>query len=173
MKTLIAAALSLAMTLASAAGAQTLKVTASVTPSSGLYNYDYLFSLTGPVSAGTSVSNLYLTSGDLSPLGPFTFAKDGAAAPSWTYTSNDTPYNYLQFYSASDSLTNGDTMEVKFTSAFAPSATGSATGLDDSTGNYTNTVSSLAAPVPEMNTAPLLALGALWLGFATYRRRRA
>ena len=172
MKTLITAALSL-LTLASAAGAQTFSVTAGVTPVNGLYNYDYLFSLTGLVSAGASVSNLYLTSGDLSPLGPFTFAKDGAAAPSWTFTSNDTPYNYLQFYSASDSLTNGDTMEVKFTSAYAPSATGSATGLDDSTGNFTNTVTGLAAPVPEMNTAPLLALGALWLGFAAYRRRRA
>ena len=169
MKTIIAVAAALA--LASAAGAQTLSVTAKVSPVSGLYNYDYLFSLTGPVGAGASVSNLYLTSGDLSPLGPFTFTKDGAAAPSWTFASNDTPYSYLQFYSASDSLANGDTMEVKFTSAFAPSATGSATGLDDSTGNFTNTVTGLAAPVPEMSTAPLLVLGALWLGFAAYRRR--
>lgn len=172
MKTLLIAALA-ALALAPAAGAQTLSVTASVTPASGFYNYDYLFSLAGPVGAGTSVSNLYLTSGDLSPLGPLMFAKDGAAAPSWTFASNDTPYNYLQFYSLSDSLLNGDTMEVKFTSAFAPAPTGSVTGLDDSTGNYTNTVAGIAAPVPEMSTAPLLALGALWLGFVAFRRRRA
>ncbi len=172
MKTLIAAALAV-LALASAVGAQTLKVTASVTPSSGLYNYDYLFSLSGLAGTGTSVSNLYLTSGDLSPVGQPTFAKDGAAAPTWTFASNDTPYNYLQFYSPTDSLLNGDTMEVKFTSAFAPAPTGSATGLDDSTGNFTNSVAGLAAPVPEMNTAPLLALGALWVGFAAYRRRRA
>lgn len=172
MKTIIAAALA-ALALTSAAGAQTLTATSTVTPAGAFYNYDYVFSLTGPAGAGTSAANLYLTSGDLSPVGPFTFTKDGAATSNWTYTSNDTPYNYLQFFSTSDSLTNGGSLEVKFTSAFAPSATDSATGLDDSTGNYTNTVSGLAAPVPEMSTAPLLALGGLWIGFAAYRRRRA
>ncbi len=117
-KTIIAAA-GAALALASAAGAQTMSVTANVTSGSGLYNYDYLFSLTGPAGAGTSVANLYLTSDDLSPVGPFTFAKDGTGTSLWTYASNDTPYNYLQFFSTSDSLTNGDTLEVKFASAFA------------------------------------------------------
>ncbi len=169
-KTIIAAA-GAALALASAAGAQTMSVTANVTSGSGLYNYDYLFSLTGPAGAGTSVANLYLTSDDLSPVGPFTFAKDGTGTSLWTYASNDTPYNYLQFFSTSDSLTNGDTLEVKFASAFAPSTANTATGLDDSTGRYTNTVTGVAAPVPETNTAPLLILGGLWLGFMAYRRR--
>ncbi len=172
MKTILALA-GAALALASAAGAQTLSVTNTVTQSSGLYNYDYVFSFTGPASAGTSVANLYLTTDDLSPVGPFTFAKDGATTTDWSFASNDTPYNYLQFFSATDSLTNGDSLEVKFASAFAPSINNSVTGFDGSTGNYTNTITGVSAPVPEASTAPLLVLGGLGLGFAAYRRRRA
>lgn len=171
MKTIIAAALA-TLALTAAAGAQTLTATSTVTPVGAFYNYDYVFSITGP--AGTAVDNLFLSSDDLSPVGPFSYLKNGAATSDWSFASNDTPNNYLDFFSASDSLRNGDSLDVKFTSAYAPTPTGFANGYDTLNGRYTaNTVTGLAAPVPEMSTAPLLALGGLWIGFAAYRRRRA
>ena len=177
MKTILAT-LAAALALASAVGAQTLNVSANVTLSSGLYNYDYLFSLTGPSTAAPAVSILYLTSDDLSPL-DVTFAKNGAATAAWSFVGDDSAGNNLDFFSSSDSLTNGDTLEVKFTDSdqlFRPltSPTNSATSADSSTNTY-STVSNIVAPaaVPETSTAPLLILGGLGIGFAAYRRRRA
>ena len=154
------------------AGAATLGVTASATPSGAVYNYTYSFAVTG---SGT-LNDLYLGSNDLSPLS-LTFTVDGASTTAWSWLGNDTPQNYLQFFSTTGSLASGDTLGVKFTSSFAPAANEFAIGLNSSTGATTNEVMSVLAPnaaTPEPAAAGMLVLGALGLfGISEARKRRA
>src|ERR1700733_29938 len=95
----------------------TLAVTAAATPSGGLYDYSYEFSISG---SGASVDNIFLGSNDLSPL-DVVIQVDGAATADWSWLGNDTPENYLQFFDFNGtSLGNGDVLDVTFSSALAP-----------------------------------------------------
>jgi hypothetical protein len=142
------------------ATAATLGVSANVTPAGALYNYTYSFSVTG---AGLALDNIYLGSDDLSPLNvAFTF--DGAATSNWSWLGNDTPRNYLQFFSTNGSkLSAGDILGVKFASTFAPGSNQFAIGLDSSTATSSNQVTGVAGPsvVPEPASQWMLLVGAL------------
>ena len=97
----------------------TLAVTAAATPSGGLYDYSYEFSISG---SGASVDNIFLGSNDLSPL-DVVIQVDGAATADWSWLGNDTPENYLQFFDFNGtSLGNGDVLDVTFSSALAPAS---------------------------------------------------
>ena len=169
MKTILAALLLAA--LPACAGAQTLTATSTAAAAGQFYRYDYVFSITGP--AGTAVDNLYLGTADLSPLGPFTYLKNGAATTDWSFASNDTPSSYLDFFSVSDSLGSGDRLEVQLVSAYAPTLTGTASGYDTANGRYTlNTVSGLSVPVPEAATTISLGLLLALGGAGLIARRR-
>ena len=125
------------------AGAATLNVAANATASGSLYSYSYNFSITG---TGLSVDNLFLGSDDLSPLNvAFTF--DGATTSNWSWLGNDTPQNYLQFFSSNGgTLAAGDTLSVTFLSAFAPGSSHFAEGLNSATGATSNVVTGVLAP---------------------------
>ena len=130
--------IALALAQITATRADTLSVTASETPTAGLYNYSYQFALT---SVGPGVDTLFLGSDDLSPLS-LNISLDNIPVNDWSWLGNDVPQNYLEFFSTDGSkLSSGDKLEVTFTSAFAPATTQFAVGLDSSTGAATNRVS--------------------------------
>jgi exopolysaccharide biosynthesis protein len=141
--------------------AGSLAVTAAATPDSGLYDYTYTFAITG---TGLSVDNLFLGGDDLSPL-HVALKVDGALASNWSWLGNDTPQNYLQFFSTDGSmLGSGDNLGVTFSSALAPASTHFALGLNSSTNATSNTVTGLLAPsaaagVPEPGTFAIFLLG--------------
>jgi len=129
----------------------TLAVTATATPSGGLYDYSYEFSISG---SGAGVDNIFLGSNDLSPL-DVVIQVDGAATADWSWLGNDTPENYLQFFDFNGtSLGNGDVLDVTFSSALAPAATNFALGLDSSTGDTTNTLNTVLAPTSVVSPEP-------------------
>lgn len=137
----------------------TLGVQATVTQTPGLFNYSYVFSVSG---AGAAIDNIFLGSNDLSPL-HVVLKVDGSPTANWSWLGNDTPNNYLQFFdTAGGALGNGDALDVTFSSAFA-SGTMSAVGLDSATGAATNTVTGVnapsAVPTPEPGSLCLLASG--------------
>ena len=137
-----------ALAILPSATAATLNVAANATPSGSLYAYSYNFSLTG---TGAGIDNLFLGSDDLSPLN-VAFTLNGATTNNWSWLGNDTPQNYLQFFSLSGStLSVGDSLRVTFTSAFAPASSRFAEGLNSSSGAATNVVTGVLAPtaVPE------------------------
>jgi hypothetical protein len=142
----------------------TLAVDANATLSGSVYDYSYQFTITG---AGADVDNIYLGSNDLSPL-DVVIDVDGSPTTDWSWLGNDTPENYLQFFDiGGTSLGNGDTLDVTFTSPFAPSSTEFAVGYASSSGEATNTVMPVLGPAiaaPEPSSVPLLvAAGALLL----------
>jgi hypothetical protein len=153
--------------------ADTLTVSAAATPDAGLYDYTYTFAIIG---AGLSVDNLFLGSNDLSPLN-VTLKVDGTPAANWSWLGNDTPQNYLQFFSTDGSvLTDGDNLGVTFSSAFAPSATQFAIGLDSSTNATSNQVTGVIGPsvvgIPEPRTSAIFVLGLAACGTTTLWNRR-
>ncbi len=150
----------------------TLAVTANTSSSGALYSYAYNFSVTG---AGLGFDNLFLGSDDLSPLSvAFTF--DGAATNNWSWLGNDTPLNYLQFFSLNGSaLSAGDTLQVTFTSAFTPASNHFAEGLNSSTSAVSNAVTGVLAPtaVPEPGSFPMLLIGIPTACGAAFAYRRS
>jgi len=158
--------IALALVQITAARADTLSVTASETPTAGLYNYSYQFSLTG---TGPGVDTLFLGTDDLSPLS-VNISLDNTPVNDWSWLGNDIPQNYLEFFSTDGSkLSSGNTLEVTFTSAFAPATTHFAVGFDSSTGAATNLVSGVLAPTPAVPEPGvfwvlLLFISALFIG---------
>ena len=163
------------------ANAQTLSLASAptVTLTNGLYNYSYLFNVTGP--AGTAITDIFLSADDLAPLN-LTISKNNAPAPAWSLLSNDTPYSYLDFNSldasgnALDSLTSGDQLRISFSDSaanFVPLTGHFAAAYDATSGGYSARVTGLVAPsaVPEPGVAPLLA-GLLAAGSGLLLRRR-
>jgi hypothetical protein len=152
----------------------TLAVGVDVTPAAGLYNYSYQFSITG---AGASVDTVFLGSNDLSPLN-VALAVDGAPTANWSWLGNDTPQNYLEFFSTNGtSLGNGDVLDVTFSSQLAPANTKFAVGLNSVTSDTTNTVTSVVAPnaaavVPEPGSLLLVFSGAALFLIALRDRNR-
>jgi hypothetical protein len=146
-----------------AALGSTLNVTSSATPAAGgIYDYSYNFAVSG---AGTGFDNIYLGSNDLSPLN-LVIKLNSAATADWSYLGNDTPQNYLQFFSTSATpLTGGESLQVTFESIFAPSNTGFALALNSVTSDVSNQVNGVTAPstapVPEPATVGLLLTASL------------
>lgn len=152
------------------ASAVTLGVTANATPRAGLFDYTYSFAVSG--SPSTAVDNVFLGSNDLSPL-DVAFTKNGSPTAAWSWLGNDMPTNYLQFFSFSDALGNGDQLGVSFESAFAPVADQFAVGLDSSSGIATDRVDGLLGPgsvpaIPEPSVWVMMLVG---LGAARYIAR--
>ena len=148
MKTKLFLSISLAFVGVAACCADTLSVTGNETFSGGLYDYSYQFSLAG---LGPGVDTLFLGSDDLSPLF-LAISLNGTPASDWSWLGNDTPQNYLEFFSTDGStLSSSDTLGVTFASELAPSVSHFAVGLDSSIGAVTNTVNDVLAPtaVPE------------------------
>jgi hypothetical protein len=158
----------------------TLSVQATATPVAGLFNYTYQFSIGG---AGASVGNIYLGSADLSPLN-VVLDVNGNPAGAWSWLGNDTPQNYLQFFTLSGpALGSGDVLDVTFSSALPPGAN-FAVGLDRAAG-ATNTVTGVLAPgataAPEPGSLVLIFSGialifiARWCGpaFSATRKSKA
>lgn len=167
--------------LGASANAQTLSLAnaPTVTLANGLYNYTYLFNVTGPV--GTAITDIFLSSDDLSPLN-LTISKNNAPAPAWSLLSNNTPYNYLDFNSldangaALDSLKTGDQLEISFSdsaASFVPLTSHFAAAYDSNSTGFTPSVTGLVGPsaVPEPGVASLLA-GILVAGSSLLLRRR-
>jgi hypothetical protein len=154
------------------ASAASLIVGSSAMPSGAEYNYSYTVSISG---TGLSLTDIFLTSDDLSPLNvAFTF--DGASAPNWSWLSGNTPQNYLDFFDATGVLGAGDTLKITFSSFLAPAASHIAVGenLNNDPVTISNTVSSViapTAPVPEPASAGMLLLG-LSAGLFTATRLR-
>jgi hypothetical protein len=150
----------LAATSAVSGISATLSVASTVTPVAGLYNYTYQFSITGQ---GASVDDIYLGSADLSPMN-VVLDINGSPAAAWSWLGNDTPQDYLQFFTSSGpALGGGDVLDVTFSSVFAPGTAHFAVGLDSLTG-ATNTVTGVLAPggaaaVPEPGSLVLLFSG--------------
>lgn len=158
----------------------TLSVQATATPAGGLYNYSYLFSIGG---SGASVDNIYLGSADLSPLNVVLDINSNPAS-AWSWLGNDTPQNYLQFFTSSGpALGSGDVLDVTFSSALPPGAANFAVGLDSATGSATNTVTGVLAPsatvAPEPGSLVLILSGVMliliarWWAPASSRGRRS
>ena len=167
--------------LGAGVNAQTLSLAGAptVTFADGLNNYTYLFNVTGP--AGTAITDVFLSSDDLSPLN-LSIKKNNSATTAWSLLSNDTPYNYLDFNSldangnALDSLQSGDQLEVSFSDSaakFVPSTNHFASAYDATSGNYSPNVTGLVGPsaVPEPGVASLLA-GILVAGSGLLLRRK-
>lgn len=149
----------------------TLSVEATATPVAGLYNYSYQFSIAG---SGASVENVYLGSNDLSPVN-VVIDVNGSPAGAWSWLGNDTPQNYLQFFTLSGpALGSGDILDVTFSSTLAPETGNFAVGLDSSTGGATNTVTGVLAPsaaaVPEPSSVVLVLSGILLVTFVAWRK---
>jgi len=137
----------------------TLNVSAGDTLSGGLYNYSYIFSITG---TGSGFDNIYLGGDDLSPLN-MQLLLNGAATTDWSYLSNDTPQNYLQFYSqAGTPLGVGSNLAVSFSSSFKPATSHFAIGLNSGTSVSSNEVTGVLAPTaaPEPASAAGVVLAA-------------
>jgi hypothetical protein len=142
------------------ATAATLSVAASATPDASLYDYSYTFSVTG----SGSIDNVFLGSDDLSPLS-VAIKVDGAATTDWSWLGNDTPSNYLQFFNtAGGSLSAGDSLDVTFSSMFAPGSHEFAIGENSTSGVATNEVAPLLGPMavtaPEPASFGLLLIAA-------------
>lgn len=140
------------------ASAASLVINSSATPSGAEYNYSYTVSISG---AGLSLTDIFLTSDDLSPLNvAFTF--DGAPTTNWSWLSNDTPQNYLDFFDSTGVLGSGDTLKITFSSFLAPVASHLAVGenLNNNPITVSNMVSSVIAPtaVPEPASIGMLLL---------------
>ncbi len=157
-----------------AAGAQTLSVTTdTATYAGGIYSYDYVFQFNN--SGGGSpvtVANIYLSSGDLSPA-DLVYKKNGAVSGDWSLA---TVGNYLVFGSATDSLSNGDTLQVTFddsASSYIPTANSSAIAADVNFNNFTPFATGLIGPtaVPEPGAVAMLS-GVLIAGAGLLRRRK-
>ena len=151
--------------------AASLGVTASATHTGGLYDYSYVFTISG---TGLSVDTLFLGSDDLSPLN-VAFIFDGNTSTNWSWLGNDTPQNYLEFFSTNAStLSAGDTLDVTFASALAPASGHFAIGLNSGTSATSNEVTGVLAPtaVPEAATYSMLGLGLALVGLVRFRSRR-
>jgi hypothetical protein len=140
-----------------AAQGSTLSVTSSVSAAASFYDYSYDFTVSG---AGKGFDNIFLGSNDLSPLN-VVIHLNGAPTADWSYLGNDTPENYLQFFSlSSTALAAGGTLEVTFDSIFAPSSTEFAVALNSATSQTSNQVNNVTAPgavpTPEPATLSLL-----------------
>ena len=152
----------LAILVATSAQAVSISVSATATPNGGFFDYAYSF-LVGEGTSTTAVDNVFLGSDDLSPLN-VSIMKNSRAAPEWLFLGNDSPDSYLQFFTSTDTLANGDRLAVSFASAVAPSSTQFVVGLESATGLTTNTVTGVLAPsvipaVPEPENIVLLAIG--------------
>lgn len=157
----------------------TLSVQATATPVGGLYNYSYQFSIGG---SGASVDNIYLGSADLSPLN-VVIDINGTPASAWSWLGNDTPQNYLQFFTLSGPpLGSGDVLDVTFSSVLGQGTTNFAVGLDSATGSATNTVTGVLAPsatvAPEPGSLVLIFSGGMliliaWWWAPSSRGRRS
>lgn len=153
--------------------AESLTVSASAVVAGGLYNYNYTLKVIGGSSSSTFINNLFLGSDDLSPLN-LVITKNNAAAPSWLWLGNNSPSNYLQFFSLSDHLSNNDELQVRFTSAFVPANSHFVIGLNGQTSRSTPVVNNVLAPtaVPEPATMTLFGAGLAAFGTLTRRRSR-
>jgi hypothetical protein len=83
---------------------------------------------------------------------------NGAPTADWSYLGNDTPENYLQFFSlSSTALAAGGSLQVTFDSIFAPSGTEFAVALNSATSQVSNQVNNVTAPgaVPTPEPASL------------------
>jgi hypothetical protein len=133
----------------------TLNVASSATPNGSLYNYSYTFSVTG---TGGGFDNIFLGSDDLSPLN-VQLSLNGAPTVDWSYLGNDTPQNYLQFFSLSSTpLAVGNNLLVTFSSILHPGNTHFAVALNSGTNTTSNQVTGVTAPtaVPEPGSAAML-----------------
>jgi hypothetical protein len=173
MKKLFAGAVVLGLLSFVPACASSLVVAADAVKAGSVYNYTYLFSMAG---TGLSVDNIFLGSDDLSPLNvSFTF--DGATTTDWSWFSNVTPQDYLDFYNtAGGTLGPGDTLQVDFISFFPPESSHFAVAENGATGDVSNTVTSVLGPtapsaVPEPATAWILPVGLVAIAFAVTRSR--
>ncbi len=111
------------------------------------YDYTYLVSISG---TGLSVDNIFVGSDDLSPLN-VAFKFNNAATADWSWFSDNTPENYIDFYNtAGGTLGSADTLKITFSSFLAPAASHFAVGENSSTsageqyrhfGNRTNCTS--------------------------------
>ena len=152
----------LALLVATSAHAVSISVTAAAMPNGGLFDYAYSF-LVGEGSSTTAIDNVFLGSDDLSPL-HVSITKNSRAAPEWLFLGNDSPADYLQFFTSTDALANGDRLGVSFASTVAPMNDQFVVGLDSATGLSTHTVDGVLAPsvisaVPEPENVVLLAIG--------------
>lgn len=176
---LCVAALALAAT-ARTARATDLTVTGTATPGTDVYNYDYVFHVDGGgtstgILGSVAIDNLYLDSDDLSPVSGITFLKNSAPTQDWLWLGNDTPTNYLQFFSFTDSLGVNDTLEAQFSSPaslFVPTGGHFTAGFDTANNQPYVVVNTVVAPtaVPEPGVLPLLG-GMLIAGSLLLRRR--
>ncbi len=162
--------LSMLLFYGAAAFGGTLNVSASATSSAGLYSYSYTFNITG---TGSGFDNIFLGSDDLSPLN-LQMTLNGAGTSDWSYLGNDTPQNYLQFYSQSNTpLGIGSNLGVSFLSSFRPANSHFAIGLNSATNSQSNQVTGVLAPtaVPEpASAAGVLLAACLALGCFAAKR---
>jgi hypothetical protein len=160
------------LALAASARAADLTVIASAQADGDLYDFDYLYQVTGTAA----IDNLYLGSDDLSPVSDILFKKNGVLTTDWSWLGNDTPKNYLQFFSTTDSLSDRDTLEVMFSSPgalFVPTPGHVAGGYDSASGQSYTVAGTVVGPsaVPEPGVLSLL-MGATVAGCGLRRRRR-
>ena len=99
---------------------------------------------------------------------------NGTATSDWSYLGNDTPENYLQFFSQSGTpLAVGSSLDVSFTSSFAPEPTQFSIASNSITGDASNEVLSVLAPTtapePASATGIVLAAGVALLGLGVKR----
>lgn len=155
----LAAGIGLLLFCGAVVPAATLGVTATETPSGGLYDYSYTFSVTG---TGSGFDNVFLGSDDLSPLN-VQILLNGAATTDWSYLGNSTPENYLQFFSLSAApLGIGNSLNVSFASAFTPGsqfAIALNSGTDAASNEVTGVLAPTAAPEPASASGIVLAAG--------------
>jgi len=162
----------MALLCAMPAWSTTLAVSASATRVGSLYDYTYTFTV-----SGGSIDNIYLGSDDLSPTS-LLIKLDGTTTSNWSWLGNDTPQNYLQFFSTNGStLGSTDTLGVTFASAFGPASSHFAVGLNSGTGATTNELTGVLAPTaaPEPASLGLLLSAGISAvtGMGIWKRRRA
>ncbi len=135
--------LSLVLVASGATFAGTLGVTATAVPSGSLYDYSYIFSVTG---TGGGFDNIFLGSDDISPLN-VQLTLNGAPTTDWSYLGNDTPQTYLQFFSQSATmLAVGSDLGVTFASALNPVDDHFAIALNSISATVSNQVNGVLAP---------------------------
>ncbi len=146
--------------------AANLTATATVTPDNGNFDYSYQFTI-----SGGNVDNIFLGSNDLSPLN-LTIQVDNSLATNWSWLGNDTPQNYLQFFSTDGSSLTDDVLGVTFTSPFAPGSQ-FAVGEYSADSSTTNTITGLGGPtsIPEPANFGIFGLALLGTGFVLRRKR--
>ncbi len=155
-----------------AAQGSTLSVSSSASAAGAFYDYTYTFTVSG---AGSGFDNIFLGSNDLSPLN-VKILLNSAPTADWSYLGNDTPENYLQFFSESATpLTAGESLDVSFESIFAPAATEFAIALNSTTSGVSNKVNNVTAPgsvpTPEPATGGVLVVASILLGAVLQRVR--